>query len=447
MESEKKQSQISGNRLATENYEKNFCDAHPPLNLHEAKIEADRCYFCYDAPCVTACPTSIDIPKFIRQISTGDIDGSAKTIFDQNILGGMCARVCPTETLCEEACVRETAESSPVKIGLLQRHATDDAIFSKQQFYKRQSDSGKKIAVIGAGPAGLACAHRLSMYGHTVSVYDAREKSGGLNEYGIAAYKTVDNFAQDELEFIKKIGGIQFYQNKRLGRDISIEKLLIDYDSIFLGVGLEDTNNLSFLEEKIPGVEDAVDYISLLRQTNDKSTLPVGRKVVVIGGGMTAIDISVQIKLLGAEEVTIAYRRGMESMNASSLERKRATSKGIIIKDWMQPTSIEKLGSNLSSVKFERTIYGDNGLEGTNEFLTLEADQLFLAIGQKLGNDPILKNLEFENGKIRVDSEGRTSLSKVWAGGDCTFGGEDLTVTAVANGRDSAESIHNFLRV
>ena len=185
----------------------------------------------------------------------------------------------------------------------------------------------------------------------------------------------------------------------------------------------------------------------MLRQTNDKSTLPVGRKVVVIGGGMTAIDISVQIKLLGAEEVTIAYRRGMESMNASSLERKRATSKGIIIKDWMQPSSIEKIGSNLSSVKFERTIYGDNGLEGTNEFLTLEADQLFLAIGQKLGNDPILKNLEFENGKIRVDSEGRTSLSKVWAGGDCTFGGEDLTVTAVANGRDSAESIHNFLRV
>lgn len=446
MERAKIHERISGNRLRTENYEKNFCDAHPPLNLHEAKVEADRCYFCYDAPCVTACPTSIDIPKFIRQISTGDIDGSAKTIFDQNILGGMCARVCPTETLCEEACVRETAESDPVKIGLLQRHATDKAIFSKQQFYKREAETGKKIAVIGAGPAGLACAHRLSMYGHTVSIYDAREKPGGLNEYGIAAYKTVDNFAQNELDFIREIGGIEFHQNKKLGKDLSLENLMSEYDCIFLGVGLEDTNNLSFLEEKTPGVEDAVDYIANLRQTADKSTLPVGRKVVVIGGGMTAVDISVQIKLLGAEEVTIAYRRGKEAMNASSVEKERATSNGIVIREWLQPSSIEKIDSNLSAVKFEYTAYKDKKLIGTNEFLTLEADQLFLAIGQTLEDDPLLKKLKIDNGKIWVDSEGRTSIPKVWAGGDCTIGGEDLTVTAVANGRDSAESINNFLR-
>ena len=202
-----------------EEYAGNFSDLHPPLDHHEALVEADRCYFCYDAPCMNACPTSIDIPLFIRQIATGNPLGSAKTIFDQNIFGGMCARVCPTETLCEEACVREAAEDKPVQIGLLQRYATDRAMREGKQFYERAAPTGKRIAVVGAGPAGLACAHRLAMHGHDVVIFDARPKAGGLNEYGIAAYKTVDDFAQAEVDFIPAIGGITIENGKALGRD------------------------------------------------------------------------------------------------------------------------------------------------------------------------------------------------------------------------------------
>ncbi|TIV77994.1 MAG: FAD-dependent oxidoreductase, partial [Mesorhizobium sp.] len=186
---------IAGGRLSSEQYADNFSDLHPPLDHHEALVESDRCYFCYDAPCMNACPTSIDIPLFIRQISTGNPLGSAKTIFDQNILGGMCARVCPTETLCEEVCVREVAEGKPVQIGRLQRYATDVAMSENKQFYPRPEPTGKTVAVVGAGPAGLAAAHRLALHGHDVTILEARAKAGGLNEYGIAAYKSVDNFA------------------------------------------------------------------------------------------------------------------------------------------------------------------------------------------------------------------------------------------------------------
>ena len=209
---------IAGKRLDKAQYARNFADLHPPLTDHEALVEADRCYFCYDAPCMTACPTSIDIPMFIRQISTGNPKGAAKTIFDQNILGGMCARVCPTETLCEEACVREAAEGKPVKIGLLQRYATDALMAGEDQPFSRAKATGKNVAVVGAGPAGLACAHRLAMHGHDVTIFEARKKAGGLNEYGIAAYKTVDGFAAREVDFVLSIGGITVKTGKALGR-------------------------------------------------------------------------------------------------------------------------------------------------------------------------------------------------------------------------------------
>jgi len=199
---------IRAGRLSADQYTDNFDDLHEPLDRHEAVVEADRCYFCYDAPCMTACPTSIDIPLFIRQISTGNANGAARTIFDQNILGGMCARVCPTEQLCEEACVREAAEGKPVEIGRLQRFATDSVMAKGVHPFERAAPTGKRIAVVGAGPAGLACAHRLAMKGHDVVLMDAREKAGGLNEFGIAAYKTVDGFAEAEVSWLMKIGGI-----------------------------------------------------------------------------------------------------------------------------------------------------------------------------------------------------------------------------------------------
>jgi glutamate synthase (NADPH/NADH) small chain len=281
---------IHKGRLTPAEYDANFSDLHPRLNNHEALVAADRCYFCYDAPCMTACPTSIDIPMFIRQISTGNPIGSAKTIFDQNILGGMCARVCPTEQLCEQACVRNTAEERPVEIGRLQRYATDAAMAENKQFYARAATTGKKIAVIGAGPAGLACAHRLAVKGHEVTIFDAREKAGGLNEYGIATYKAVDDFAQKEVEYVLAIGGIEVKNGQALGRDFSLSDLSQQYDAVFLGLGLAGVNALRAEGEDLDGVADAVAYIADLRQANDKADIAIGRRVVVLGGGMTAID-------------------------------------------------------------------------------------------------------------------------------------------------------------
>ncbi|HTV68730.1 MAG TPA: NAD(P)-dependent oxidoreductase [Rhizobiaceae bacterium] len=440
---------IAAGRLSPAEYAENFTDLHPPLDHHEALVEADRCYFCYDAPCMQACPTSIDIPLFIRQIATNNPIGSAKTIFDQNILGGMCARVCPTETLCEEVCVREVAEGKPVQIGRLQRYATDTAMQQEKQFYTRAAATGRKIAVVGAGPAGLAAAHRLARYGHDVTIFEAKEKSGGLNEYGIAAYKSVDDFAQAEVDYVTAIGGITIENGRALGRDVHLADLTASYDAVFLGMGLAGVNALRAEGEEAQGVDNAVDFISVLRQSSDLGALPVGRRVVVIGGGMTAIDAAIQSKLLGAEEVTIAYRRGKEHMNASEFEQDLATQHGVIIRHWMQPKKVVAQSGKTAAIELEYTQMRDGRLVGLGQTVTLQADQVFKAIGQSFepsslnGSGPALA---LENGRIKVDADGRTSLPKVWAGGDCVVDArEDLTVAAVAAGRDAAESIHRSL--
>jgi dihydropyrimidine dehydrogenase (NAD+) subunit PreT len=437
---------IAAGRLAPGQYTANFSDLHPPLDRHEAVVEADRCYFCYDAPCMQACPTSIDIPLFIRQISTGNPLGAAKTIFDQNILGGMCARVCPTETLCEEVCVRETAEGKPVQIGRLQRYATDTAMVREKQFYQRAETSGRRIAVVGAGPAGLAAAHRLAVHGHDVTIYEARPKPGGLNEYGIAAYKATDGFAQAEVDYVTDIGGIAIDYDKALGRDFSLAELTANFDAVFLGMGMAGVNALRAEGEEAYGVNDAVDFISELRQASDLSQLAVGRRVVVIGGGMTAIDAAIQSKLLGAEEVTICYRRGKEHMNASEFEQDLAAAKGVNIRHWLQPKRVITEGGTVSAVELEYTSLADGRLVGLGQTVRIEADQVFKAIGQSFEPAPLNGSgnlIEMEGGRIKVDAEGRTSLDKVWAGGDCvTDAREDLTVAAVAAGRDAAESIH-----
>jgi glutamate synthase (NADPH/NADH) small chain len=435
---------IRAGRLSSAEYEANFSDLHPRLDNHEALVAADRCYFCYDAPCMTACPTSIDIPLFIRQISTGNPIGSAKTIFDQNILGGMCARVCPTEELCEQACVRNTAEERPVEIGRLQRYATDAAMAADKQFYRRAEPTGKKIAVVGAGPAGLAAAHRLAVKGHDVVIYDTKPKSGGLNEYGIATYKTVDDFAQKEVDYVLSIGSIEVKHDQQLGRDFSLSDLQGQYDAVFLGLGLAGVNALRVDNENLPGVDDAVDFIAALRQAGDKGEIAIGRRVVVLGGGMTAIDAAVQAKLLGAEEVTICYRRGKEHMNASEFEQDLATSKGVIIRHWLAPKSILSQDGKVAAIEVEYTAIIDGRLSGTGETGVIATDQIFKAIGQTFETSG-LGALRMESGRIAVDAEGRTSVDGVWAGGDCVFGGEDLTVSAVAHGRDAAESIHRTL--
>jgi dihydropyrimidine dehydrogenase (NAD+) subunit PreT len=432
--------------LTREQLESNFVDLHPPLDAHEAAVEADRCYFCYDAPCMTACPTSIDIPLFIRQISTGNPNGAARTILEQNIMGGMCARVCPTETLCEEVCVREVAEGKPVKIGQLQRYATDHLMEGGKHPFTRAKKTGKKVAVVGAGPAGLAAAHRLAMHGHTVTIFEAKKKAGGLNEFGIAAYKAVDDFAQKEVDFILSIGGITIKHGKRLGKNLDLDTLRSDHDAVFLGVGLAGVNALGMDGEKSKGIEDAVAYIADLRQSDDLSKLPVGKRVAVIGGGMTAIDAAVQSKLLGAEEVTIIYRRSQAEMGASPYEQELAATKGVVIRHSAMPVKLKKKSGKLASIICEKTTTDGGKLKGTGETFEIACDTLFKAIGQTY-IDPTGGALKLEKNRIVVDDEKRTSLKGVWAGGDCVFGGKDLTVASVDDGRRAAESIHAALTV
>tara|TARA_R110000787_G_scaffold100426_3_gene205401 strand:- start:1453 stop:2784 length:1332 start_codon:yes stop_codon:yes gene_type:complete len=429
---------IKAGRLAPEIYEAQFSDLHPPLADHEALVAADRCYFCHDAPCITACPTDIDIPLFIRQIATGTPDAAAKTILSQNILGGMCARVCPTETLCEEACVRELAEGKPVLIGQLQRYATDTLQGKGVHPFSRAAVTGKTVAVLGAGPAGLACAHRLAMLGHDVVIYDARPKPGGLNEYGIAAYKTPNEFAQGEVDWLMKIGGITFKHQVAVGQGVTLDGLRDKYDAVFLGIGLGGVNALGAEGEDKNGVTDAVDFIADLRQADDMSSVPIGRDVVVIGGGMTAVDAAVQAKLLGALNVTLVYRRGRDRMNASAFEQDLAASKGVRIVTHAVPVAVHGNGA-VREIEFE---YVDDAMKGTGQTLKLAADQVFKAIGQTLEGDGLPA---LEGRKIKVDALGRTSVKGIWAGGDCASGGDDLTVTAVAEGRDAAMDMHGVL--
>jgi len=428
---------IAAGRLSADEVARNFADLHAPYDPHEAAVASDRCYFCHDAPCITACPTEIDIPLFIRQISTGQPEAAARTIFEQNILGGMCARVCPTEQLCEEACVREAAEGKPVEIGRLQRHATDSLMARQGHPFDRAPETGKRVAVVGAGPAGLACAHRLAMHGHAVTLYEAREKLGGLNEYGIAAYKTAGGYAEREVAWLLGIGGITVETGKALGRELSLERLRAEHDAVFLGVGLGGVNALMAEGAEKDGVEDAVAFIADLRQSVNLGAVPVGRNVVVIGGGMTAVDAAVQSKLLGAESVTIAYRRSRAKMGASRYEQDLAASKGVRILANVMPVAVHGTGA-AAEIELEYTTETDTGLTGTGERLRLPADQVFRAIGQTL--TPV-DGLEMDGRKLRVSGTGRTSVPGVWAGGDCTPG-EDLTVVAVAEGRDAAEDIH-----
>ncbi|MDM7255555.1 MAG: NAD(P)-dependent oxidoreductase, partial [Paracoccus sp. (in: a-proteobacteria)] len=327
---------IRAGRLSQDDYAANFSDLHPPLDAHEARVAADRCYFCHDAPCMTACPTGIDIALFIRQIATGTPDAAAKTILSDNILGGMCARVCPTETLCEEACVRNDAEGEPVQIGRLQRYATDHLQAQGVHPFTRRPATGKRVAVVGAGPAGLACAHRLAMLGHDVTVHEARPKPGGLNEYGIATYKTTGGFAQAEVDWLLQIGGITITQSA-LGRDVTLDALRAGHDAVFLGVGLGDTNALDLGDRA--GVADAVDFIASLRQS-DPAQVAIGDNVVVIGGGMTAVDAAVQARLLGARHVTLAYRGPKSRMKASAFEQDLAAQKGVRILHEATPTAL-----------------------------------------------------------------------------------------------------------
>ena len=377
----------------------NFADIAPRFTAHEAWVAADRCYFCYDAPCIAACPTAIDIPLFIRQIAGGQPEAAARTILSQNILGGMCARVCPTETLCEEACVREAAEGRPVEIGRLQRFATDALMGRGPQPFARAEATGKRVAVVGAGPAGLACAHRLAMLGHAVVLIDGREKGGGLNEFGIAAYKAVEGFRPG--------------RGRLVARDRRDHRALRDAartgrhargaaGGVRRGLSRDRARRASMRSGAEGagwrGSRPAVDFIAELRQAADLSRLPVGRRVVVIGGGMTAVDAGVQAKKLGAEEVTIVYRRGQARMKASGYEQELAAGAGVRILCNAMPVKVLGDGA-VRAVEFAYTADGPEGLRETGETFTLHADQVLTAIGQRLDDT---EGLVIVDHKIRV---------------------------------------------
>jgi glutamate synthase (NADPH/NADH) small chain len=444
--------------------ERRIAQAHAPLTPAQALVEAERCYYCHDAPCVAACPTGIDVPSFIARIAQGNLRGAAEAILSANPLGGMCARVCPTEVLCEDACVRHAAEDKPVEIGLLQRHATD-AFFAASKsggplgrpLFTRKPRSGRRVAVVGGGPAGLACAHGLAREGHDVVVFDARPKLGGLNEYGIAAYKTTGGFAQAEVQWLLSIGGIEVRCAQALGRDITLDGLRADFDAVFLGLGLAGVNALGVPEPPAAGLAAAVDFIAELRQAEDLSLLDPGRHVVVIGGGMTAVDAAVQSRMLGAETATIVYRRGPEAMPASRHEQAWAQTQGVLIRHWAAPVAVLAEGGQVSGVRLAVTALQDGRLVETGETYTLPADRVLRAIGQAYVAAPAGAAIALDSGhsgpsghggrsgRIATDAEGRTSLPGVWAGGDCRAGGRDLTVEAVEDGKVAARSIHAAL--
>ncbi|GAB1385780.1 NAD(P)-dependent oxidoreductase [Melaminivora sp.] len=440
---------VQAARLSPAEYAIHFSDAHPPLTRAQALIEAERCYYCHDAPCITACPTGIDIPSFIHRIAQGNDRGAARAILEANPLGGMCARVCPTEQLCEQACVRNKNEDKPVEIGSLQRYATDAHLARPgTPLFTRAAPTGRQVAVVGSGPAGLACAHGLARLGHDVQLYEARPKLGGLNEYGLASYKTTDQFAQREVDWLLSIGGIHVHCNQALGRDLTLDGLLARHDAVFLGLGLGGVNALGIAEPEPPpqGLRNAVDFIADLRQCGgDYASLPVGRRVLVIGGGMTAVDAAVQARKLGAQEVSIIYRRGPQQMSASSVEQDWAQTNGVTLRHWAAPLQLLVEDGQLRGMRFAATAEQQGRLEPTGEQFELQADMVLKAIGQSYLPAAAGPALALRDGRIATDEQGRTSLARVWAGGDCRAGGRDLTVEAVEHGKRAALSIHAAL--
>lgn len=441
---------IASNRLTTEEYQNNFSDIHPPFETADAAlVEANRCLFCYDAPCIKACPTSINVPKFIKQITTDNIKGSAHTIFLSNIMGAGCSKVCPVEKLCEGSCVFNLMEETPISIAKLQRYSTEKAMQNNWQFFKRKASSGKKVAIVGAGPAGLSCAHMLSREGIEVTIFEKESKAGGLMTYGIAAYKVTPQFCEEEVNYILAIGGIRVKYNQELGKDFSLNNLQEKFDAVYLAIGVGLARKLYIPGEELVGVEDAISFIYNLRN-NNYASVPVGDKVAVIGMGMTAIDAATQAKRLGAKEVTMLYRRTQEEMPCTQHELDIAMLDGCEIKWLVAPRELIGVNGKLTHIICSKMRLGEPDAGGrrspveTGEIFSLEVDMVIKAAGQMPFEELIAENnLQHKNGKIIIEKE-TTNFPKVFAGGDAVNGGKEV-VDAVQAGKDGAAAIINFL--
>lgn len=444
---------IQNNRLSKEVLAEKFSDVHPPFEHAEgAIIEADRCINCYDAPCTKSCPTSIDVPLFIKQISSGNIKGSAKTIFTSNIMGGGCSKVCPVEKLCEGACVYNLLEEEPISIAKLQRYSTEKAIQAKWKLFERKPSNGKKVAVVGAGPAGLACAHALSLQGVDVTIFEKEEKGGGLMTYGVAAYKVTPEFCKDEVDYILSIGGIDVQYKKELGKDITLADLQKKYDSVFLGIGVGIARSLDIPGEDLDGVVDAISFIYDLR-TNDYSKIAVGDNVAVIGMGMTAIDAATQSKRLGAKEVTMIYRRTENEKPCTDVELDLAKLDGCSFIWLASPKEITGENGKVKKLVCNKMKLGEPDASGrrapvdTGETFTMDVDMVIKAAGQIPFEELVSKSsVQNKSGKILINNKAETNLKGVFAGGDSVNGGKEV-VDAVQAGKDGAKGILEYLKL
>ena len=430
--------------------EQNFAEIHPALTATEAMHEANRCLFCYDAPCIQACPTGIDVPSFIKKIATGNLHGSARVIFDANPIGATCARVCPVEVLCEGACVEKTLLQKPIEIGRLQRHATDFAMTSGRQIFTKGEPNGKSVGIVGSGPAGLSCATYLARLGYDVTIYERKPQAGGLDTYGMAEYKMPQSVSLAEVEHIAGLG-VKFMLNTEivlgatpedevLGEVSTVAFELLEewHDAIFLATGLGETNTLNIPGEDLDGVYDALAFIEYIK-TRDWKSVPLGKTVAVIGAGNTAIDAVTQAKRLGAEKVIMVYRRTENDASAYDYELELAKKDGIEFVWQAAPIGImaDDSNSHVTGLRCERT-------DGSLELFHIECDMVIKAVGQQKMRtffETVACVDVDEKGRVVVNDQMQTSNPKIFSGGDCANGGKEA-VDASQMGKHAAQGIH-----
>lgn len=439
-------------KLSSEVYEENFSDYYPKLTNTEAFLEASRCLYCYEAPCIVACPTDINIPAFIKKIATGNVKGAAREILSENPMGHSCARTCPVEVLCEGVCVMNDLQHKPIDIDRLQRHATDYALEKNLKLFEAGPDTGKRVAIVGGGPAGLSAAQFLRIAGHAVTIFEARDKPGGLNTYGMADYKMKTQLSLDEVQMILDLG-VELKTNTRFGTDVSFEDLDQQFDAIFFGIGLGSTRKLGIPGQDLYGVVEALDFIEDLK-LNSYESVEVGRDVIVVGAGNTAIDCVTQAKRLGAESATIVYRRSAAEMSCYNYEYELGKSDGCEFRFLTSPVRVvgtERV-EGLECVKVELGEPDSQGkrsmnvIEGSEHILP--ADMVIYATGQEHWKNLVeaVPGMEWNGKKIVINpANGQTGNRKVFAGGDCTTGGADL-VNAAAAGKLAAKGIIELLK-